>query len=434
MKVLFLCGGNGKRMLPLAENKFLLNFLGKTLLEHQMQIAVDAGLTNFILVCNPQSMDRVKAIAKRFPSTSISIEIAVQEKPLGIANALESAAHLLEQELMIVNPNDLFDGTAYAALLKSQQGKADSHILGYRVNSYFPGGYLVTNKKGNLTGIVEKPGAGNEPSDMVNLLVHLHSDSRGLLNYISRVVTEKDDVYELALDAMCKEGKSIRVIPYLGAWHAIKYPWNILDGVRYFLDRTESYISPTAQISSRAVIEGKVVIGDNVRVLENAVIRGPVYIGPRTVIGNNTLVRAYSHIGADCVVGFATEIKGSYIGDDCWFHMNYIGDSVIGEHCNLGAGTITANWRFDEKTISVRVNSNTVNTGMDKFGAIIGDNCRTGINVSIMPGVKIGPNSIVGPSVCLTEDVESNTMVGLANAVQPTKKTFDPNRGKEEKH
>jgi acetyltransferase-like isoleucine patch superfamily enzyme len=114
--------------------------------------------------------------------------------------------------------------------------------------------------------------------------------------------------------------------------------------------------------------------------------------------------------------------------------MNYIGDSVIGEHCNFGAGTITANWRFDEKTISVRVNNNPVNTGMDKFGAIIGDNCQTGINVSIMPGVKIGPNSIVGPSVCLTKNVESNTMVGLSTAVQPTKKTFDPNRGKEEKH
>ena len=432
MKVLFLCGGNGQRMAPLTEDKFLLKFLGKTLLEHQMQIVVEAGLTNVILVCNPQNRERVKAIAERFPSASI--EIAVQEKPLGIANALESAAHLLKQELIIVNPNDLFDGTAYAALLKSQQqGKAVSHILGYRVSSYFPGGYLVTNERGDLTSIVEKPGKGNEPSDMVNLLVHSHSDPRVLLDYISRVKTEKDDIYERALDAMCKEGKPIHVVPYLGAWYAIKYPWNILDGVRYFLDRTEGYISPTAQISSRAVIDGKVVIGDNARILENAVIRGPVYIGPRTIIGNSTLVRAYSHIGADCVVGFATEIKGSYVGDGSWFHMNYIGDSVVGEHCNFGAGTITANWRFDEKTISVQVSDDLVNTGMDKFGAIVGDNCRTGINVSIMPGIKIGPNSIIGPSVCLTENVDSNTMMGVHSSARPTSKSFRPHRSSKEK-
>ncbi len=432
MKVLFLCGGNGKRMVPLTEDKFLLKFLGKTLLEHQMQIAVEAGLTNVILVCNPQNRERVKAIAERFPSASI--EIAVQEKPLGIANALESAAHLLKQELMIVNPNDIFDGTAYAALLKSRhQGKADSHILGYRVNSYFPGGYLVTNERGDLTDIVEKPGAGNEPSDMINLLVHSHSDPTVLLSYISRMETEKDDVYERALDAMCKEGKPIHVVPYSGAWYAIKYPWNILDGVRYFLDRIEGYISPTAQISSRAVIDGKVVIGDNARVLENAVIRGPVYIGPRTIIGNSTLVRAYSHIGADCVVGFATEIKGSYVGDGSWFHMNYVGDSVVGEHCNFGAGSVTANWRFDEKTISVQVSDNPVNTGMDKFGAIIGDNCRIGINVSIMPGIKIGPNSIIGPSVCLMENVDSNTMMGLPTSARPIRKSFHPHRSSKEK-
>lgn len=424
MKVLFLCGGNGRRMFPLTEDKFLMRFMGKTLLEYQMQLAFGAGLTNVILVCNPKNLERVKAIAETFPSASI--EIAVQEKPLGIGNALESAAQLLDQELVIVNPNDVFDITAYTALLEShRQGRVGSRIIGYRVNKYFPGGYLVTNERGDLAGIIEKPGPGNEPSDMVNLLVHWHSDPRVLLSYISRVETEKDDVYEHALDAMCKDGKRIHVVPYSGAWHAIKYPWNILDGMQHFLDCTEAYVSPTAQISNRAVIEGKVFIADNARVMENAIIRGPVYIGPRTIIGNNTLVRAYSHIGADCVIGFATEIKSSYVGDGNSFHMNYLGDSVVGDHCNFGAGTITANWRFDEKEISVRIGDSLVKTGRDKFGAIVGDNCRTGINVSIMPGVKIGPDSIIGPSVCLTKDVEPGTMVMERPPVRPVRKSFD---------
>jgi len=73
---------------------------------------------------------------------------------------------------------------------------------------------------------------------------------------------------------MCKT-ENIRVVPYTGAWHAIKYP-GISWAPSIFLDRSESYISPTAQIAKSAIIDGKVIIGDNVRVLENAVIRGPL--------------------------------------------------------------------------------------------------------------------------------------------------------------
>ena len=430
MKVLFLCGGNGKRMLPLTEDKFLLRFLGRTLLEHQLRLAISAGLTNFILVCNPRSLERVQAIREKLPFASI--EIITQEKPLGIANALESAKHLLNDALMIVNPNDIFDLTAYSVLLKNyRQNKLISYILGYRVKKYFPGGYLVTNDSGNLISIVEKPGEGNEPSDFVNLLLHIHPDPQDLLRHISQVKTEKDDVYERALDAMCQEKKSIHVVPYEDAWYSIKYPWHILDSIQYFLDHADDYISPTAQISSRAVIEGKVIIGDSVQILDNAVIRGPVYIGPRTIVGSSTLVRSYSHIGADCVVGFATEIKGSYIGDGCRLQMNYIGDSILGERVYLGTGTITANWRFDNNSISMKVNEIPVNTGRDKLGAVIGDNCQTGINVSIMPGIKIGSNSIVGPSACLMEDVEANTVVNSRAQIQYQKKN-NASHGREE--
>ncbi|MDP2919597.1 MAG: sugar phosphate nucleotidyltransferase [Dehalococcoidia bacterium] len=425
MKALFLCGGIGKRMAPLAEDKFLIKFLGKTLLEHQLDAVKSAGLNRVAFVCNPHNHERVKTIAAGTPG--ISTELAVQREPRGIADTLESAAHLLDDEVLIINPDDIFEASALTSLLLARsKHKAKSYLVGYKVKSYFPGGYLVTDEKGQLTHIVEKPGKGNEPSDMVNLLVHLHTEPRLLLKYISRVQTDRDDRYERALDMMCQDGKSVRVVPYAGPWQAIKYPWNILDGVRYFLDRAEGCISRSAQISSNAVIEGKVVIADNVRILENAVVRGPVYLGAGTIVGNSTLVRGYSHIGADCVIGFGTEIKGSYIGDDCGFHMNYIGDSIIGERCNFGAGTITANWRFDEQPVSVGVGNELVDTGIIKFGAIVGNNCRTGINVSIMPGVKIGSNSFIGPATCLTKDITADTMVvghALARSTRKSPRT-----------
>jgi bifunctional UDP-N-acetylglucosamine pyrophosphorylase/glucosamine-1-phosphate N-acetyltransferase len=410
MKVLFLCGGIGKRMFPLTEDKFLLKFLGKTLLEHQLDTAVASGLSSFIIVANPVNLTRIQNIATKYPAAKF--EFVVQEKPLGIANALEKARDLLTEELLIVNPNDVFEAAAYQNLLAAyQQEKVQAFITGYKVKSYFPGGYLVVNGHNRLTGIIEKPGEGNEPSDMVNILVHLHSDPSVLLHYITQVKTDHDDVYEQAIDLMCKDRRAIQIVPYSGAWTPIKYPWHVLDVTRFYLDRAEARISPQAKISPHAVIEGKVILEDGVRVMENAVIRGPVYIGKNCVIGNSTLVRTYTHLAAECVVGFSTEIKESYVGEGTQFHMNYAGDSVIGAHCSFGAGTITANWRFDTKNVRVKIGDSMVDTGHDKLGAFIGDNCRTGIQVGILPGVRIGNNAVIYPQACLTNDVPVDTIV-----------------------
>jgi len=408
MKVVFLCGGIGKRMLPITEDKFLLKFLGKTLLEHQIDLARGAGLDKFVIVANPGNVATIEALATGIDG--IAIDLAMQEEPTGIAGALQSAAGLLDSAVLVVSANDVFDGSAYAALLDAAKGGAVSYVIGQEVAEYFPGGYLEVDRAGNLKHIVEKPGAGNEPSNLVNVLLHFHKDPEKLLRYIGIARTDRDDVYERALDGMARSGEKIGVVPYAGPWTPIKYPWHVLSVVRQLLHRSPAYVAPTAQVSDRAVLDGHVVIDENVKVFENAVIRGPVYIGRNSVIGNSCLVREYSHVGADCVVGFSTEVKGSYIGDGCWLHMDYVGDAVIGERCSFGANTVFANWRFDEKNVTVSVDGG-MNTGRDKLGAIVGNDCRTGVNVSLMPGVRVGPNSIVGPQVCLTHDLEPDTMV-----------------------
>jgi len=422
MKAVFLCGGVGRRMHPITEDKFLLKFCGKTLLEHQVELARSAGLTDFVIVGNDRSIQRIEEAVAGIDG--VKVELAVQREPAGIANALESAAALLDGEIIVVNPNDVFDGSAYAGLLEAYRcGPAASYLLGYEVREYFPGGYLEVNEANELTHIIEKPGKGNEPSNLVNVLLHLHTDPQKLLAYAARVETDRDDVYERAIDGLAGDGQVVRVVPYTGSWTPIKYAWHILPVVKRFLDGRERYIAPSARIAESAVIDGQVVIDDNVKVFENAVIRGPVYIGPNSVIGNGSLVRGYSHIGADCVVGFATEVKGSYIGDGCWFHMCYVGDAIIGDGCSFGANTVFANWRFDERTISVSVDGG-VDTGLDKLGAIVGSNCRTGVNSSLMPGVRVGPNSIVGAQVCLTKDLAPDSMAVLKSGYTTIKNVY----------
>ena len=404
-------------MFPITEDKFLLDFLGKPLLEHQIKVACEAGLSHFVIIGNPENIAKIEQITKRIPG--IKVDLALQKKSSGIADALKSAEPFLHGQLLVINPNDVFSSSAYIKIIaEAEKATATSYILGYQVQKYFPGGYLQINSQNELLHIVEKPNPGEEPSNLVNILIHCHNNSEELLRYIETVQTTRDDVYECALDNMLKAGHKIKVIPYDDFWAPIKYPWHIFKVMEYFLDNAQPYIAPSVRISEKANVEGKVILGDNVRVLENAVVRGPVYIGANSIIGNNALVRDYSHIGSKSVIGYSTEVKHSYIGDNCWFHSNYIGDSILDDDCSLGAGTVLANFRLDEGDIQIKVGDSMVDTGYDKLGVIVGRGCRIGVNASLMPGVRVGPDSFVGTQVCLHQDLGGNKLVLLESRYQ----------------
>lgn len=405
MKLVFLAGGVGKRMFPIIKEKCLLTFLGKELILHQIELAQKAGLTDVVIISNPQNIEDIGKVVKE------KAHYVVQEKPRGMADALLCARDVLSgHDILVVNPNDLFELKAYRDVLEASKEGADSYVLGYEVKEYFPGGYLMVDGK-KLKGIMEKPGAGKEPSNLVNLVVHYHRDADVLFKALEETESVQDDVYERALTSMMRRGFCFEVVPYRGFWTAVKYPWHIFKAVKYFIDGTEGRIAKSAEISDKAVVNGKVIIEDRVRVFEFATVNGPCYLGRGCIVGNNALVRDYSHIGERTVVGFSTEVKNSYVGDDCWFHSNYVGDSIVLDGCSFGSGTVTANFRFDEKNVRVKIDSEPVDTGLDKFGCIMGENCKTGINASIMPGTRIGPNAIVGSHTMVHDNLEPDTML-----------------------
>lgn len=411
MKAIILAAGIGKRMQPIQKDKCLLKFIGKELILHQIEMLERCGIKEFIIVCNPRSMERIKNLVGG------KAEYILQSEANGMADALLSIQNP-PQEALIVGISDLLEQDAYENILKKKEG--DTIILGYRVKEYFPGGYLITEGE-KVNGILEKPGEGNEPSNLVNIVVHFHKKFDKLLEYMKTTKSEKDDVYECAMNRMMKEGYDFRFVYYDGVWVPIKYPWHILDATKFFLDRIRNKISRSAEISRKVTITGKVFIDDNVKILENAVIRGPCYIGKNSVIGNSTLVCGGSHIGERCVIGFVSEVKHSYLGDNVWLHRNYIGDSVIMDNCNFGAGVAVANWRFDRQPVRVNVGSEKISTGMEKFGCIIGENCKIGINASIMPGIKIGPNATVGAHLLVSKDIGSGKFVLLKQEIEERK-------------
>lgn len=252
MKAVLLCGGIGKRMVPITKDKVLLKFCGKPLILHQINTAREAGLYKFVIVANPTNVTDLKSTVARLKGSNI--DFALQQKPLGMADALLSASALLVDEpFILVNSNDICETSAYVELLDEYQRNSCycSYLIARPVRDYFPGGYLLISEDGEIGRIVEKPPRGSEPSSLVNIVIHLHNEPQKLLSYLAKTSSSADDVYEKALVRMIDAGYKMKAIVYSGSWQAIKYPWHILDAMDYFSNHLTRQISSEAQISEK---------------------------------------------------------------------------------------------------------------------------------------------------------------------------------------
>lgn len=141
-----------------------------------------------------------------------------------------------------------------------------------------------------------------------------------------------------------------------------------------------------------------VYVGQNVTIDPTAKIVGPAIIGDNCIIDFGAYLRQNVIVGAGSKIGHASEIKNSVIiGKTAIAHFNYVGDSVIGSSVNFGAGSKVANFRLDGKNIAVRLDDEKFDTGLNKFGAAVGDNSKIGVNAVLNPGTVLGKDCIVFP-------------------------------------
>jgi len=413
--VILLLGGRSTRFWPLGE-KPLLRFCGKTLFEHQVALLTQAGLTEFLVIGQKDNLPALRQI--KFPK-KIKMTFGEQKRlEMGMAGALlDNARAWQNRELLLVSGNDVIEVSGLKKLLKEAQKKTNAGaILAQKVTQYFPGGYLKL-KNGNLTEIIEKPGAGKEPSDLINLVFHYHRDGSALLRELQKAQSTQDDLYEVALTALAKQ-KPYAVVEYTGFWQALKYPWHALKLNQFFLRQNKTKIHKSAQIAKSAVLKGTgIVIEKGVRVFEHATLVGPVFLGENSVVGNNALVRE-SGLEANSVVGYNTEVARSLWQPNCQTHINYCGDSVWSEGVSLGAGAITANYRLDQGEISSLIKNEKTATQTTKFGCVIGAKTRLGVGVTLAPGIKIGKNCLVGSHLLVSEDLGDNLFLYNKQTVQ----------------
>lgn len=183
------------------------------------------------------------------------------------------------------------------------------------------------------------------------------------------------------------------------------YPWDLLrmnEEVLALMDET----SLLGEVSPLASLTGCIRLANGSRILSGTVIEGPVIIGPNSQIGPNAYIRGATSIGANCFVGNGAEVKNSIIYNNSYISRQcYVGDSIIGTHVTLGAGTCTENHRHDGRHHVSMIQGKPVNTGRLKLGAILGDGVRTGVNTSIEAGVKIGIARTTAPGTYVGKDL-----------------------------
>lgn len=185
----------------------------------------------------------------------------------------------------------------------------------------------------------------------------------------------------------------------------IVYPWDLLRMNEEVVAMMEES-SLAGQISSLATITGFVRVAPTARIHPGTVIEGPVVIGPGAQVGPCALIRGATSIGANCYIGLGAEVKNSIIYPNTYISRHcYVGDSIIGSHVTLGAGTRTENHRHDGRHHTSMVQGKVIDTGRQKLGTMIGDGVRTGVNTSIEAGVKIGVARTTKPGSYIDKDM-----------------------------
>ena len=187
-------------------------------------------------------------------------------------------------------------------------------------------------------------------------------------------------------------------------WLDIVYPWEILTANKMLMDSWEkSSIAKSAVLESNVTIQGAVHIDEGAVIRAGAILEGPCSIGKGSYIGNNSLIRSYTSLGNNCSVGYGVELKNCVVQDNTMIgRLSFVGDSVLGENVDLGAGTMTVNRTVDRKPVVIKNGKKSFPTGLEKIGSFIGDNVVIGAGNTIQAGTVLKPGRVVPPRYSVT--------------------------------
>lgn len=198
----------------------------------------------------------------------------------------------------------------------------------------------------------------------------------------------------------------------------LTYPWEALPKIKDWILE----VGKTLSKDEYDEVSENVWIHKTAKVFDSAYIAGPTIIGPDTEVRQCAFIRGNALVGAGCVVGNSTELKNVIIFDNVQVpHYNYVGDSVLGYKSHMGAGSITSNVKSDKTLVHVKSEADGVDidTGLKKFGAMLGDFVEVGCNSVLNPGTVIGSQSNIYPLSPVRGFVPANSIYKTGGVIVP---------------
>jgi len=416
MKAVVLAAGEGKRLRPLTftRPKPLFPVAGKFFIEHTISAFKSANIDELFLIVGYES----KAIRDHLSDKSkhgIKITYVEQKEQKGTAHAIGLLENFTRSDPFLVVYGDvLVKPKNFENIIKmweEKEGLANSILSVTRVEDPSQFGTVET-KNGEITKIVEKPKNSSATSNLVNAGIYIFTQE--IFDAIKKTKISQRGELEVTESIQIMINKVGKIIPYEieGWWIDVGRPWDLLEANKLLLEENKENLKIEGEVEKGARIKGPVGVKENAIIRAGAYIIGPTLIDKDADIGPNCFIRPHTYLAEKVHIGNACEVKNSIILKKTQIgHLSYVGDSIIGENCNFGAGTKIANLRHDDKPIKVLINGKKISSGRRKLGVIMGDNTKTGIGSLIMPGATLGPNSALGPGTICYEHIPPNTFL-----------------------
>ncbi|MGA2967658.1 MAG: bifunctional sugar-1-phosphate nucleotidylyltransferase/acetyltransferase [Candidatus Levyibacteriota bacterium] len=399
MQAILLAAGESSRMYPFSNgmHKSMIKLLGKPLLEHTLEKLKNKNLTDIIIVVGKNNnIESYFGDGKKF---GLSIQYVLQEKPEGAGRAVSLCKSRLKGDFLLLNSYHVDIDRFIDKLLAAKTRETDGVLLVKQKEDVWNYGVIEAGGQ-KVKSIVEKPKKSENLSNLCIVGVYLLSQS--FIDTLEKTPLKHYQLEE-ALDNFVKE-HNIYFVETNEETIVLKYPWDLLSVKNYLLANLKKHVGNTS-IASTAQLMGEVFIEDGVKIMENAVIKGPCYIGKNAFVGTNSILRDGVDLEENSVAGANMEVKNTLISEGSKTHSGYIGDSLVGKDCRIGAGFNSANVRLDRETVKVIVKGKKTDTGLKSFGVVMGNNTRIGIKSSTMPGVIIGANVTVGSGTMVMNNI-----------------------------
>jgi UDP-N-acetylglucosamine diphosphorylase/glucosamine-1-phosphate N-acetyltransferase len=423
MKAVVLAAGEGVRIQPitLTRPKHLIKAGGRPVLEHCLNAVKTCGIDEALIVIHymGDAIRRYFGDGKRF---GLKVDYVEQKAVLGTGNAVGVVEPYIKDDFLLVYGDLLFSAEAVKNVINSHgKEKPAATMAVVPVEKPEDYGIVELENERYVKRVIEKPKREDTPSNLANAGIYAFSPE--IFEKIKETSASARGEWEItdAISVLLKEKKTVLAVKVSrDDWMDIGRPWDLLEANRWALTRMEHRVY--GFVESGAHLIGPVTVAETARVRSGAYIEGPAFIDEESDIGPNCYIRPCTSIGKRVRIGNACEVKNSLVMDSVHIgHLSYVGDSIVGEGCNLGAGVITANYRLDAGTIKMVVKDRVVDSGRTKLGVVLGDSVKAGINALFMPGVKVGCNSWVGPNVVVYRDVPADSVLLLRQNLEERK-------------